>query len=538
VDISKSRATSTSTQIFTRSLSDIIRIYLALQKDSNPSDYVIAVFQDCQRLASSNRVEDNVSIVQQLIFFDLLGFDTSWANFMVVEVMALEDFSSKRIAYTAAAQFWTSASDAALMATNRISRDLTSISAVLTSSVLSSIPTYLNPSLASTLAPTVVSLMSSTHSGIRQKAIITFYHICLHSPESIKTGIQILRARLDDPDNPVIFSALSVTAELYAHNPKNFVPMIPKLAKMLDSSPGNWSTVKLVTILRLLCLAEPRLPKKLVTPFTSIIETTSSATVLFEVVKSIIEIPISNTVLLTFASQRMATFLEHRDPNLKFLGLGLFMQLLRLQPKLVAQHRELITQCLDSNDDLTRLLALDLLASVATAKTVDGIVNKLLNHFRLSKSSAFKNQLLTKVVEICSKADYAVVQDFDWYLSVLFDFINEGGVTCFDLLADQFVDLAARVPATRSRLVSELSIFFANPEYPTRLILVALHIIGDYGDKKQLNDVVGPTVVNLSERIQISCLSAAFKIFLRANGDDRSEVGQQFSENVVRFATS
>jgi hypothetical protein len=60
-------------------------------------------------------------------------------------------------------------------------------------------------------------------------------------------------------------------------------------------------------------------------------------------VRAIIEIPITNTVLLTFAAQRMQTFLEHQDANLRFLGLLLFIKLMEIQPKLVAQHRELIT---------------------------------------------------------------------------------------------------------------------------------------------------------------------------------------------------
>jgi hypothetical protein len=518
VDLSKARTSTQTNQIFTRGMSDIIRIYLALRESSDGSEYTTAIFQDIQRLASNNRVEENAPIVQQLIFFDLLGFDTSWANFTIVEVMALEDFSAKRIAYTAAALFWTSETDAALMATNRISRDLTSPSAVLTSIVLSSIPTYLGGPLAATLAPSVISLMSSVHPSIRQKAIITFYHVCLHSPESIKAGVQILRARLDDEDNSVVFSALSVIAELCAHNARNFVLMIPKIVKMLEGSRSNWTILKLVTVLRLLSVAEPRLPKKLVTPFAGLIETTSSPTVLFEVVKSVVEIPISNGVLLTQASQRMAEFLEHRDPNLRFLGLGLFMQLLRLQPRLVAQHRDLITQSLDSNDDITRFLALDLLVSVATARSVDGIVNKITEHFRRSRSPLFKNQLVTKVVEICSRADYAVVQDFDWYISVIFDFVNEGGVTCWELLADQFLDLATRVPATRPRLVRELAVFLEQPQYSeeTRLLLVAAHIIGEYGEGEAINIVCRPAIVDLGERVQVACLSAAFKIFLRA----------------------
>jgi hypothetical protein len=540
VDIAKARAASHGNQMFTRTLSDIVRVYSALRATSNESEYIQNIYRDVQKLAASNRVDDNVNLVQQLVFFDLIGFDTSWANFMVVEVMALEDFSAKRIAYTAAAILWTSATDAALMATNRISRDLTSINAHLTSAVLSSIPTYLCPALGTTLAPSVVSLMSSVHAKIRQKAITAFYHICLHSPECLKSGVQILRARLDDDDTSVSFSALTVIAELCAHNPANFVALIPKLHRMLENTRSNWVMLRVVVTLKLLCAAEPRLPKKLAPVLSTIIENTSSITVLFEVVRAIVEVPLSNTVLLTLAAERMGQFLEHRDANLRFLGLTLFMQLLRLQPRLVAQHRALITQCLDSEDDPTRFMALDLLASIATAKSIDGIVHKIFECFRGSRSPAFRNQLVTRVVEICSRADYAVVQDFDWYISVVLDFVAEGGLTCFDLLADQFLDLALRVPPTRPRLVAELGAFLARPAFreETKLLLTTSHVVGEYapGEAAPMDAVTAGAVVELCERVQVSCLSAAFKIFLRAG--ERKAVGARLCENLRAFAAS
>jgi hypothetical protein len=96
---------------------------------------------------------------------------------------------------------------------------------------------------------------------------------------------------------------------------------------MLENAHSNWVLLRIIAILRLLCSAEPRLPKKFVTPFASILETTCSITVLFECVRAIIEIPITNSVLLSSAAQRMQ-FLEHQDVNLRFLYLSLFIKLI------------------------------------------------------------------------------------------------------------------------------------------------------------------------------------------------------------------
>lgn len=525
-----------------RNLNDLIRNYLNAKANGTEEQYMVNIISSIQEEARTYTNEENANTVQQMVFINMLGYDTTWGDFTVLEVMTLEDYSAKRIAYTAAAQMWNSNSDVVLMATNRIQRDLTSVNTLLTSCVLTSLPPYLTSSLASGIAHDVISLMTSAKPYIRQKAIMTFYHICLRHPDALKPGFVTLRGKLDDDDPSVVFAALTVISELCQHNPSNFVPLIPTLHKMLLNSTSNWVTLRLITILKMLCKAEPRLPKKLITPFTNILDTTSSITLLFECVRSIIEIPITNTVLLTYASQRMQAFLEHQDVNLRFLCLTLFIKLMQIQPKLVSQHKELITQCLDSEDEETRLMALDLLAALANSKTIDGIVAKMFMHFKESKNQHFKNQIVTRIIEICSKADYALISDFDWYINVLMDFIDEGGLSTYDLIADQFLDLALRVPVTRPLLVQELSKLFADTRYKneSKLLLAASHIVGDYSENSDyFESVLHPQVVQMSERVQSSCISTAFKLFLKSkSNEDRLRLEEIFNAKLQIFATS
>ena len=267
---------------------------------------------EMQKECANASIDEKSDIVQQVIFLNLIGYDVSWADFTVLEVMSSESYSAKRIAYTAASQMWNTQSDVVIMATHRIHRDLTSVVPLIANAVLTSLPPYLSLPLAQHIAHDVIALMSGARPQLRQKAIMTFYHICLKYPDALRPGFTALRNRLDDTDLFVVFSALTVMSELCAHNPQNFVGMIPKFHKMLETAPTNWITVRLITILRMLCSVEPRLPKKLVPPFTTILETTNSITVLFECVRTIIDIPITNPILLTYATQRMQAFLEHK----------------------------------------------------------------------------------------------------------------------------------------------------------------------------------------------------------------------------------
>jgi hypothetical protein len=164
-----------------------------------------------------------------------------------------------------------------------------------------------------------------------------------------------------------------VIAELCTLNPGNYVVLIPKQYAVLENSDSNWIILRLISIMQMLCVPEPRLPRKLVIPFTCIIQTTTSVPVRFECVKAIVEIPITNTLLLTSALQYLGLFLDDSDANLRYISLNLMTKICQMQPQLIAEHPEFVTACMGNADARERLLALSLLGSAASSKMVAGI---------------------------------------------------------------------------------------------------------------------------------------------------------------------
>jgi hypothetical protein len=164
---------------------------------------------------------DEMDVVRQLIFLHLRGHDTTWADFWVLEVMTLDSYEAKQIAYTSASQLWTPSLDVVLMATNRIQRDLTSLKPLLPSLVLATVPSFLSLGLAHNIASDLIAMMSAAKPTVRQKVIVTFYHICLRYPDALRPGFSPLRARLDGTDLLVVLAALAVMSELCGHNMQN-----------------------------------------------------------------------------------------------------------------------------------------------------------------------------------------------------------------------------------------------------------------------------------------------------------------------------
>merc|ERR1712238_29928 len=118
-----------------------------------------------------------------------------------------------------------------------------------------------------------------------------------------------------------------------------------------------------------------------------------------------------------------------------------------------SDYRPLILECLSDEDVTIRSRALDLLPSMASRKNLVELVIQLLQHVDFA-SGSYKLELVTKVVEMCSGEKYALLQDFKWYLDVLFQLSHMRGLDANgELLRSQVCDVALRVLPIRSYAV-------------------------------------------------------------------------------------
>lgn len=145
-------------------------------------------------------------------------------------------------------------------------------------------------------------------------------------------------------------------------------------------------------------------------------------------------------------------------PTVKYLGLLAMSKILKTHPKSVQAHKDLILACLDDKDESIRLRALDLLYGMVSKKNLMEIVRRLLGHMERAEGSAYRDELLFKVIEICSQGSYQYVTNFEWYLTVLVELIQlETGSKHGGVIATQLLDVAIRVQAVRAFAVAEMT---------------------------------------------------------------------------------
>lgn len=187
--------------------------------------------------------------------------------------------------------------------------------------------------------------------------------------------------------------------------------------------------------------------------------------------------------------QKLRILIEDSDQNLKYLGLLAMSKILKTHPKSVQAHKDLILACLDDKDESIRLRALDLLYGMVSKKNLMEIVNRLLGHMERAEGSVYRDELLLKVIEICSQESYQHVTNFEWYLTVLVELIQlESGSKHGSVIAEQLLDVTIRVESVRKFAVNEMAnlidAFPCSSQTSTmyEVLYAAAWIIGEFGD--------------------------------------------------------
>lgn len=217
---------------------------------------------------------------------------------------------------------------------------------------------------------------------------------------------------------------------------------------------------------------------------------------LYECINTVIAVLISissgmpnHSASIQLCVQKLRILIEDSDQNLKYLGLLAMSKILKTHPKSVQAHKDLILACLDDKDESIRLRALDLLYGMVSKKNLMEIVDRLMKHMERAEGSVYRDELLLKVIEICSQESYSHVTNFEWYLTVLVELISmETGSKHGSVIAEQLLDVTIRVETVRQFSVNEMATlidgFPCSSQTSTmyEVLYAAAWIIGEFGD--------------------------------------------------------
>ncbi|VVC94180.1 unnamed protein product [Leptidea sinapis] len=522
-------------RMFDKNLTDLVR-GIRNNKD-NEAKYIAQCMEEIKVELRQDNIGVKANAVAKLTYLQMLGYDISWAIFNIIEVMSSNKFTFKRIGYLAASQSFHEDSELLMLTTNMIRKDLSAQNQYEAGLALSGLSCFISHDLARDLANDIMTLMSSTKPYLRMKAVLMMYKVFLRYPEALRPAFPKLKEKLEDPDPGVQSAAVNVVCELARKNPKNYLSLAPVFFKLMTTSTNNWMLIKIIKLFGALTPLEPRLGKKLIEPLTNLIHSTSAMSLLYECINTVIAVLISissgmpgHAASVQLCVQKLRILIEDTDQNLKYLGLLAMSRILKSHPKSVQAHKDLVLACLDDKDESIRLRALGLLYGMVSKKNLMEIVKKLMIHMENAEGTLYRDELLTRMIEICSQNNYQHVVDFEWYITVLTELTEmETSSKHGCMIAAQLMEVGARVSDVREFAVRECSAMCnraaTSPPGPAsrEVLYAAALVLGEYCTEEEvMRECISPLLVCAglqagggAMRARAVCVHAALKVIAK-----------------------
>ncbi|KGR10756.1 hypothetical protein MG5_02707 [Candida albicans P57072] len=472
---------------FEKSLNDLIKGIRAHTKESPESlgNFLDVAIQECRSELTTTDLETKAMAILKLAYLEMYGFDMSWCNFQILEVMSSSKFQQKRIGYLAAIQSFKNEQDLLILATNQFKKDLNSHNHVDIGLALSGIATIVTPSLAKDINDDVLMKLNHSKPYIRKKAILAMYKIFLQYPESLRLNFNRVIEKLDDSEIAVVSATVNVICEISKKNPNIFINYLPKFFAILEDTKNNWLIIRILKLFQSLSKVEPRMKKKILPTIIDLMLRTQASSLIYECINCIV----SGQMLSADSSKDKETaklcinqlklFFLTNDSNLKFVGLIALINTLKIFPILINDVEgisEIVLECLNDRDLIIKRKALEVSNYLVNEDNITEVVKIMLMQLVPDNNmidDMLKLEVTLKILQIASQNNYVNIPNFRWYVAVLKDVINltllpVEGATNSGLIAShianeistevgkEFKNLATKVPSVRSYLLQNV----------------------------------------------------------------------------------
>lgn len=526
---------------FEQSLTDLIRGIRANKDPEQQAKFLSNAIEECRKEVRSSDMDLKTTAVLKLAYLEMYGFDMSWANFHVLEVMSSSKFQQKRVGYLAAIQSFRNDNDVLMLTTNLLKKDLNSSKTTETGVALSGISTVVSTALASDITDDIIKMLNHSKPYIRKKAVLAMYKIFLKYPDALRIHLDRLASKLDDDDDTVVTATVTVICELSKKTPTLLVNLVPQLYHLLNTSSNNWMLIRLLKLFASLTKVEPRLKGKLLDPILEFMSNTKASSLVYECVNCLVSgdmIEEDDYQIAKACLDELIEFFKHDDSNLKYVGLLAFYKIGKINSAFITGYREIILEFLEDNDVTIREKALDLVHGIVDEDNLFNVVKLLMIQLvpkddeeeekeeteevqQLDKlqqllkkqqkveivlSEEYKTNIIKKILEISSFNNYTNIPSFDWYLAVISDLIDlslANNLKTGDLLGIQLRDIAIRVPSIRQDVISSSIKYLNNEkifEKLSPLLTEIFWIVGEYSNSiKNGNDLIKSLIEGSSE---------------------------------------
>lgn len=211
-------------------------------------------------------LDDYPDVLVKLIYFETLGYDTSFAHILPINLCQSQDLYLKKMAYLLAALLVKPGEDMGLLMSNTIIKDLQSENLFVIMIVLTMLRYFLSSDLIALIAPFLRKLSKHQAGIIRKKTFLVYLDVYQNYPLALPEIKQLALEACSDTDPPVLFAGVAIFNRIVRSSPEDFKDVVKRLVEILQNIldhkypkeydyhriPTPWHQIQLLQLLELL----------------------------------------------------------------------------------------------------------------------------------------------------------------------------------------------------------------------------------------------------------------------------------------------
>jgi len=374
-------------------------------------------------------------ILIRLLYVELLSQKAEFAYKFIVDLTQLQKarLCDKRIAYICGSLFLRPKHMMTTLWVNSFRRDLQSANSLEVEMALSCLTCLLNEDAIPAVIDTIVERAKHDSPGIRKKAVMAMKRILEIDMSFAHQLQQPLRDSLIDRDPSVMAASLNVFDYLIAKNPaghRGFIMSLISIQKQVlehalardydwTGIPSPWIQIKIIKLLSYLGQDDKKASEQMYDVISETLRRADTGfaaghAIVYQCLTAITKI-YPNGTLLDTAAESISNFIQHKDNNLKFLGLKALNDIVHINPKYALKHQVAVIECLDDPDETIQRMTLEILYTMTNHANVNVVSEKLLEHLHHQSDKHLREDLVSKITSLAENFS----PDNEWFIETM-----------------------------------------------------------------------------------------------------------------------
>ncbi|XP_053990342.1 AP-1 complex subunit gamma-like isoform X2 [Hylaeus volcanicus] len=474
------------------------------------------VAKECAMIRTSLKENSNnhsFRKMAKLLFIHMMGYPISFGQMECLRLIASNNFEEKRIGYLAIHQLMKEDDEILMLVTNSIKTDLNHSNQYVNMLGLTALANIGSSQMVQMLAHEVEELCFSPNVSIKRKAVVCALRIIKKVEDLNERFIAILPTLMHDQDQGVVMVTSSIISTL-AHQDKTLVaPLKSQILsylvlrlKTLVSTTGYANTseteiggvvnpflqVKLLqTILELLKIASPHssCDTEITNLITQIIVITNSSrnpgcSILLECIRIISTLPY-NKNLFDVCGNVFGKLLQHKESNIRYVGLCCVYQLVKQYPEVFQSHTSIIMDCLKDCDPSIQRQALKIIYETMNTTTLRLYLNELIKLYSRKPLGILTFEDRELYSDLACKMVMSILQFSStkrYALDALLYLLSELKDLQFLKTETILIELISMTPQLQRYATIQLFLLSKERFSKKALLRVCLWCLGEYGD--------------------------------------------------------